>query len=176
VNGRKPVLFDRAIQPEWIDFTLANLFEGSDLVQLRRELESLLASLGLDFTTVQKTARQLQRIAGHTSPLSRERLEADYSSLQQLSPDDRHSVRLQLIFDASPFFADCSKAVRALNANGSPCITVSQLYDRVQGVYGHRGTIPRRVRSVLQTLASFDCLHNHHGAWWVVERSWLSMA
>jgi hypothetical protein len=174
VNGRKPVIFDRAVKPEWIDFALDLFLSGLGEAEMRKELESMLRANGLDFTTVQKTARQLNRFVGHKTCLGHDRLERDRQRLARLAPEDRNAIRLQLIIDASAFFADCVKALRAFAANGASSITVAQLYERVQAIYGHRGTIPRRVRNVLQTLSAFDCLHNQRGTWWVVEKSWLA--
>jgi len=174
MNGRKPVVFDRAIRPDWIDTALDRFLSGISEPELRRELESMLAAKGLDINTTQKSARQLIRLVGHKTVHSRQRLVNDYELMASMGPDDRNAIRLQLIYDASPFFADCVKAIRNLNLNGKDGVYAAELYERLQSAYGHRGTIPRRVRNVCQTLASFGCLANEDRTWRTIGGSWLS--
>ena len=171
--GRKPVMFDRALRPEWIDFVLEKYIAAADEESLKVEVRAWMDAKALGTFTAQKSARQLHRTVGFKSPLSRERLESDYARLQRLSPEARNGVRLQLVADANEFFGDCVKAIRAMRLNGSQRITATDLYERLQAIYGHRGTIPRRVRSVLQTLALFECLINESRGWLIVEDSWL---
>ncbi|RYG16491.1 hypothetical protein EON82_24945 [bacterium] len=173
MNGRVPVLFDRALRPEWIDYALERFLSSPDEAKMREELHAWLDGRGYGVYTVQKTARQLQRIVGFLSPLRRDRLEQDYDTMSRTSPDERNNVRLQLIADSNPFFADCARAIRTLKANGAESVTVAELYERLQAIYGYRGMIPRRVRYVLQTLALFGCLVNEKRVWRVIEGSWL---
>lgn len=174
MNGRKPVLFDRALKPEWIDFALERFLASKNEAELRSTLQQWLATKGYGAYTVQKTALQLQRTVGYRTSLDRERLASDLKRMSELAPDERGLIRLKLLVDANQFFADCVHAIKLLHLNGSPSVSLSQLYERLQAQYGHRGMIPRRVRYVLQTLAAFGCLENRNHAWWIVAGSGIS--
>lgn len=161
----RPILFDRALRPEWIDFALERYLASENEADLRAELKEWLGKKGLDRETAQKTTLQLQRIVGYRSAMDKTALEAAYESMCKLSPDERNAIRLSLISQNTPFFRDCVAAIRRQLLNGADRITAQDLYGRVQELYGHRGTIPRRIRAVLQTLAFFGCMENRKRAW-----------
>lgn len=161
----RPILFDRALRPEWIDFALERYLASESEAALRTELREWLGKRGLDHESAQKITLQLQRIVGYRSSMDRSALDAAYRSMCSLSPDDRNDIRLSLLSQNTPFFGDCLAAIQRQLLNGADRITVQDLYERMQELYGFRGTIPRRVRAVLQTLASFGCIENKRRSW-----------
>ena len=165
MSGRIPILFDRALRPEWIDFALEQFLSSESPAQLRTTLRKFMAAHVEGVFTQQKTALQLQRAVGYKSPLSRRDLESYYERLAALKPDARNPLRLEILCRSNAFFADCVSALRKLRASGAEYAEVGHLYERLVAIYGDRGMVHRRVRYVLQTLASFGCVTNAKGKW-----------
>lgn len=165
MNDKVPVMFDRALRPEWVDYALERFLESHSEASLRNELRGWLQKKGFGKYTVMKTALQLQRIVGYRSPMSRAELEEAYNQLRSMKPDLRQRLRLELMMKANPFFNDIVRAIQRTIQNGSDGVTMKDLYERLQAVYGFRGMIPRRVRYILQTLAFFDVLTNDQRKW-----------
>jgi hypothetical protein len=104
---------------------------------------------------------------GYRSPFTQERLESLYTRMCALSPEDRLGVRLQILTESTPFFADCVAALRKLHLLGINGIGARQLEERVAAKYGERETVSRRVRYVLQTLALLGAVENREKKWFV---------
>ena len=166
-EGRIPIMFDRAIRPEWIDFALEEFLKSESEAALRTTLRAFMAQHVDGVFTQQKTALQLQRAVGYKSPLSREELESYYLKLGALSPDERNPLRLEILCRTNPFFADNVSTLKKLRASGMQYAELKHLYERLTSIYGDRGMVHRRVRYVLQTLAGFGCVTNSKGKWWI---------
>lgn len=165
MSGRIPILFDRALRPAWIDFALEQFLVSESEAQLRTTLRKFMSSHVDGVFTQQKTALQLQRAVGYKSPLSRKELESYYERLATLKPEDRNPLRLEILCRSNQFFADCVTTLRKLRASGTEFAELKHLYERLVAIYGDRGMVHRRVRYVLQTLASFGCVTNAKGKW-----------
>jgi len=165
MSGRIPILFDRALRPDWIDFALEQYLSSESESQLRTNLRIFLAPSITSPTTIQKTALQLQRTVGYRTPLSRRELEEYYARLAAMKPDERNPLRLEILCRSNAFFLDCVKTLRKLRASGTEFVELKHLYERLVAIYGDRGMVHRRVRYVLQTLASFGCVTNAKGKW-----------
>ena len=167
MTERIPILFDRAIRPEWLDFALVQYLSAEDEASLRGVLQELISQETDSYYTIQKTALQLQRLVGFRSPIPREQLAEAYEKMLGLAPDARTCLRLSLVVRANPFFADCVAALRRLMQMGVKGVTLQDLYPRLTSKYGDRGMVPRRVRYVLQTLALLGVLENRKQRWYV---------
>lgn len=165
MSGRIPIMFDRALRPEWIDFALEQFLTSNSEAELRVVLRDFLRPLVNDPVTLQKTALQLQRTVGFRSSLSRTYLEASYDELAELKPENRTPVRLEILICSNQFFADCVTTLKKLKASGNDYAELKHLYERMVAIYGDRGMVHRRVRYVLQTLANFGCVTNAKGKW-----------
>lgn len=165
MTGRIPIMFDRAIRPEWIDFALEQFLRSANEVELREILRQFMSAHAKGVFTQQKTALQLQRAVGYKSPLSRKELESYYEEFSTLKPEDRNPLRLEILCRSNQFFADCVTTLRKLKASGIEFAELKHLYERLVAIYGDRGMVHRRVRYVLQTLASFGCVTNAKGKW-----------
>ncbi len=170
MSARVPILFDRAIRPEWIDFALEQFLKSNTEGELRATLREFLNPFVNDPVTLQKTALQLQRTVGFRSTLSRSYLEHSYIKLSEMKPDDRTSLRLEILCSSNQFFADCVNALKKLKNSGNDFAELKHLYERMVAIYGDRGMVHRRVRYVLQTLASFGCVTNANGKWHIEDR------
>jgi len=167
MSERKPVLFDRALKPEWVDFALDRFVQSGSEKELRDELRGWLQAKGFGFYTVSKTALQLQRTVGYRSPLPRRELEDAYATMRELVPEARRDLRLALVLKANRFLADVHACMKRAKLNGVAGLTVQELYERMQSEYGYRGMIPRRVRYALQTLVHFGVVE-HTGKRWAL--------
>jgi len=167
-------MFDRSIRPEWIDFALEQYLRSDSEAQLRESLRNFLRPLVNDPQTLQKTALQLQRTVGFRSRLSHQSLEGYYDQLSSMQPDKRNPVRLEILCRSNEFFADCVRVLRKLKASGTEFAELRHLYERLVVIYGDRGMVHRRVRYVIQTLASFGSV-THCGRTWRVEESLLDV-
>ncbi len=161
----RPVMFDRPLRPEWVDHTLEQYMHSPSERALRILLREWLNTKGMGAYTAQKTALQLQRIAGFRSSLDRETLSKYHKAMSALAPDDRRSLRMELMLSTCPFFKDCVGVIQRMLLNGAQAVQMRDLYARVQDIYGYRGTIPRRVRSVMQTLAQFGYMEKTPKGW-----------
>jgi hypothetical protein len=170
MSGRIPILFDRALQPQWIDFALEQFLSSESEAALRATLRKFMSAHAEGVFTQQKTALQLQRAVGYKSPLSRKNLECYYDALALLKPDDRNPLRLEILCRSNTFFADNVATLRKLRASGAESVELRHLYDRLTAIYGDRGMVHRRVRYVLQTLASFGFVTNAKGKWHIEDR------
>lgn len=176
MTERIPILFDRAVRPEWLDYALAQYLISENEAALRDVLHDLIAQETESYYTIQKTALQLQRLVGFRSPISREQLSQAYEKMRNLSPDERKCTRIALMIKANPFFADCITTIKKLHEMGVEGISLQDLYPRLTSKYGDRGMVPRRVRYVLQTLALHEILENRKQKWYVQAPECLSVS
>ncbi len=165
MSGRIPILYDRALRPEWIDFALEQYLTSSSEATLRKTLRDFLQSSISSQQTLQKTALQLQRAVGYRTSLTRIDLENYYQQLAALEPKERNPLRLEILCRSNPFFLDCVNSLRKLRASGAEYAELKHLYERLITIYGDRGMVHRRVRYVLQTLATFGFVTNAKGKW-----------
>lgn len=169
MNERIPVMFDRMLRPEWVDYALEQYLASENEADLRRNLHEYLGGQVAGVYTVQKAARQLQRTVGFASPLSRQELEQTYQRLCSLAPSERTAVRLELLIKTTPFLADCVAALRKLKVLGVHGVDLGQMYERLVEKYGDRAMVYRRVRYVLQTLAMMGVVENRDHKWWLTD-------
>jgi hypothetical protein len=165
MNDRRPILFDRALKPEWLDYALAEYAQADDEVALREALRSHLATSVKAGYQLQKTTLQLQRVAGFRSSIPRDRLLAFLVELRQLPPDARASVRVRLLCESNPFVHDLVGVLLKLHDLGQKAVTLGQVTERMADQYGHRGMVPRRVRYVLQTLHNLGAVEHGPNRW-----------
>jgi hypothetical protein len=171
MNERIPVLFDRMLRPEWIDFALEQYIKCSDPAVHRRTLREYLAPQVQGEVSRQKIVRQLQRSVGHLSPLSEDRLRGLYDTMRTLAPEERGPLRVQILEEATPFFADCLGALRRLRATGTNGVEIKHLYDRLIEKYGDREMVYRRVRYVLQTLVLLGAVSHKGQKWFLTDHT-----
>lgn len=174
MSARIPVNFDRALQPEWIDYALARFADAPDRESHREALREHLRQEITSSEILRKTVRQLQQYTGYLSPLSRAQLLAVYEQMSGRAPTQRDPLRLRLLTASNPFFADCVAAIRNLDALGVDGVERQQIVERLIAKYGDRGTIPRSVAAALTTLARLRVLENRKRKWFVIDRSALS--
>ena len=165
MTDRIPILFDRALRPEWLDFALEQSVQYANPARQRQALRTYLEPRIKGREALDKTVTQLQRVVGARSPLPQERRLALYEAMGRLSPDERTPLRLQLLLGASPFFADCVAGIRKMSLLGTHGITVGQLNERLVAKYGDRAIVPRSTHTVLQTLALLGALTNKDRRW-----------
>lgn len=168
MNERIPILFERTLRPEWIDFALEQYLSSKNADELRQKLHAYLAPQVKGVQTVEKAARQLQRTVGFASPIPRDELERAYQELSALAPSERTLIRLRLLTRATPFVADCVSALRKLKVLGVRGVTVQQMYERMAARYGDRSTVYPSVRRVLRTLALMGVVENREHKWWLL--------
>lgn len=166
--ARIPVFYDRELKPEWIDYALEHFVQSGDAAGLRATLRERLAPEIPCATSLRKVISQLEQTVGYRSPLSREQLLKAHAEMSKLPPDHRSAIRLRLLVKSNKFVADCVAAIRKLHRIGVDGIESKQMYDRLTALYGERGTIPRRVRYVLKTLANLGILENRDKKWFVI--------
>src|SRR5438067_839510 len=115
----------------------------------------------------QGTAGQLQRTVGFKSSLSRERRAAFYCRMSEVAPDQRASLRLQLLAESTPFVDDCLTAMKKLVLLGVMGVEMKHIYERLVAKYGDRSMVYRRVRYVLQTLALLGIVEYREKRWFL---------
>ena len=169
MNQRIPVMYDRALRPEWIDFALDNYLRATEEPTYRKALADHLRPQILGVDALRKTVGQLQRIVGFTSPVPRPRLSEIHCEMLSLSPDKRADLRLQLLLEASPFVTDSLEAMQRLALLGVDGIEIKHIYDRLSSRYGDRSIVYRSVRHVLQTLAFFGVVENRDKKWFLIQ-------
>lgn len=163
-----PVMFDRVMRPEWLDYALSKYVSSSDKAELNDRLRDYLSKEIKTPTSLRKTVSQLQRTVGFLSVISHVELVVAHDQMKNLAPTERGQLRLELLERANPFVADCVNVLRKLSLIGVHMVSATDLYDRLSAQYGDRGTIPRRVRYVLSTLKLFGFVTNEKGKWrWV---------
>jgi hypothetical protein len=167
MNERIPVQFDRALRPEWIDFALEQRFQTDDEKALRRVLRDYLEPQIKGTEALQKTIGQLQRTVGHRAALPETRLREFHVEMGKLPPEARTPIRLAILTESHPFFADCYAALQKLHALGVEGVTLQQMYERIVARYGDRGTVFRCVRYALQTLAFLGVVRNQNRRWYL---------
>ena len=160
-----PIRFDRALRPEWLDFALEQFIRRPDEASQRQALREYLQPQVVGKEALDKIITQLQRIVGPRSPMPREHLCARHERMGQLAPDQRAPIRLSLLTEASPFFADCVLAVRRMGLLSADGFTAGQLNERLVAKYGDRAIVPRATQHVLQTLALLGALVNKDRRW-----------
>ena len=165
MSGHLPILFDRALRPEWLDFALASASSVTTEAEFREILRHHLQPLIPQAVSLRKTVMLLQRTVGFRSPLSRETIAAHAQELLALAPDARTSVRLRLLISANPFVADCVTAMLLSCQAGQSAMDLGGLTERIERRYGQRGSVARRVRYVLQSLTALGGVA-HEGRLW----------
>ena len=165
MNERIPILYDMSLRLEWIDFALEQYLKCPDEAAHRQVLRQYLFTQMAGKESAIKTASQLQRSVGHRSSIPKTRLETLYWQMSALASEERTSIRLQILEEATPFFADCVAALRKLKLLGIEGVTLRQMEERLTAKYGERETVQRRVRYVLQTLALLDVIENREKRW-----------
>lgn len=171
MNERIPVLFDRMLRPEWIDYALEQYVSCRDPVVHRQLLREYLRNQVDGEESKRKIVRQLQRSVGHLSTIPKERLERLYQEMSVLAPKDRTRIRLQVLQEATPFVADCVSALRRLHALGMDGVEIKHLYERLVERYGEREMVFRRVRYVLQTLVLLGIVRHEGRKWFLVDEA-----
>lgn len=169
MNARIPVMYDRALKPEWIDYALEQYINAPDEHTLSKILRDYLEIEITTATSLRKTISQLQHCVGFLSPLPKEKLLLAYDQMKKLAPSQRKEIRFKLLVETTPFIADVVGAIRKITALGVEGIEVKQLYERLIERYGERGTIPRRVRYVLKTLANMGIIENKNKKWYIID-------
>jgi len=160
-----PIRFDRALRPEWLDFALEQFIRRPDEASQRQALREYLEPQITGKEALDKTITQLQRIVGSLSPVSQDSLCVSHKMMGQLAPDQRTPIRLSLLMQASPFFADCVVAIRKMELISTNGFTTRQLIERLIAKYGDRAIVPRATQHVLQTLALLGALVNKDRRW-----------
>ena len=168
MNDRIPVMYDRALRPEWIDFALEQYLQSTNEDALRKVLCDYLRPQVRGIETVTKTARQLQRTVGYKSCLTRDKLAAIHRRMSAISPDQRAPLRLQLLSESTPFVDDCMTAMKRLAVLGVKGVKIEHIYERLVAKYGDRSMVYRRVRYVLQTLAFLGVVENRNQRWFLI--------
>lgn len=169
MNERIPVMYDRALHPEWIDFALEQYLRAEDEDALRKVLCDYLRPQIQGVETINKTARQLQRTVGFRSSLSKERLTEIYCQMSAMAPDQRAALRLQLLTKSTPFVEDCLTAMKRIALLGVKGVEIKHIYERLVAKYGDRSMVYRRVRYVLQTLALCKVVEYREKCWFLIE-------
>jgi hypothetical protein len=169
MKNRLIVQFDAAILPEWIDFGLEKFIQSSSEVELRNLLRNFLGPQIGDDVTLNKTVLQIQRICGYRSTEKRETLEHFLSELGEIDASKRNTIRFKLLMESNTFFSDCVDCLKRLQSSGVEQIEIKHVYERMTRKYGDREAIRRRVRLVMQTLASFNVIEKKMGKWILTE-------
>ncbi len=169
MNVGIPIRYDMMLRPEWIDYALEQYFQQPDVSAHRKVVHTFLEGQIKGQRAAVKTAAQLLQNVGANSSISRDRLEAYYQQMSRLSPDERSLIRLCIMEESSPFFADCVIALRKLDTLGVKCVGVRQLYERITAKYGDRDTVYRRVRYVLTTLLHLGAVENRDKGWYLTD-------
>lgn len=165
MNERIPVMYDRELRPEWIDYALEQSLRVSDKKALSQMLRAYLCEQITSPTSLRTVVSQLQQIVGFRSPLSRDQLQAYYDEMSRLAPDQRVALRFRLVMVTTPFVADVVNVLKKLATVGEKAVSARQLYERMIAIYGDRGTIPPRVRYVLQTLVNLGVMEHRAHKW-----------
>lgn len=168
MTARIPVFYDRELKPEWIDYALEQFVQSSDAQELKQALRQRLSHEITCATSLRKVISQLEQTVGYRSQLSREQLLKAYDEMSKVPSDQRNTMRVKLLVKSNKFVADCLSAIKKLHRLGVDGIESNQLYERLGSLYGERGTIPRRVRYVLKTLANLGVLENREKKWFVI--------
>lgn len=167
MNERIPLLYDMVLRPEWIDFALEQWVKKPDEGTHRNCLREYLSGQVKGQEALVKTASQLQRNVGPRSRISQERLRELHQEMAKLAPEDRSTIRLTILEESTPFFADTVSALRKLELVGVTEVPVRQLYERVSARYGDRVSVRRRLQYVLQTLSNLGVIRRVGRSWHV---------
>ena len=97
--------------------------------------------------------------------IPKDRLEELYRRMSALAPEERTAIRLQILEESTPFFADCVAALRKLKLLGMECVSLSQMAERLTAKYGERETVHRRLLYVLKTLSLLGVIENRDNRW-----------
>lgn len=170
MNHRIPILFDRALLPEWIDFALEQYLHTSDETAFKKVLIEHLEPEFNGKDALRKTIDQIQRVVGYRSLIAHEKRAATYSKMINLPPDKRADLRLQLLLESSPFVTDCFDTLKRLDILGVNGIEIKLVKERVSALYGDRYTVYRCVERAFQTLASFGFIESRDKKWYLTIR------
>jgi endonuclease III len=167
MKERIPIVFSAGLRPEWIDFALEQYLSSDNIEAYRQALQDYLSAQIKAEATREKTVSLLQRCVGYRSEMTREQLQELYEQMHTIPSDERNAIRLHIISASVPFFADCVTAIKKIGLLGIKGIEISQIYERLVAKYGERGTVYRRVRYVLQTLAFLGVVTNRERRWYL---------
>ena len=165
MNERIPILYDMTLRPEWIDFALEQYLTCPDEATHRKVLREYLFAQLAGREAAIKTATQLQRNVGYRSPISKERLKDLYKQMSMLASEERTAIRLQILEESSPFFADCISALRKLKLLGMNGVNLREMEERLSAKYGERETVQRRIQYVFRTLALLGVIEYRNRRW-----------
>lgn len=168
MTDRIPVMFDRALKPQWIDYGLSVRFTARSESQFAEVVRTQIADELGGPDALRKTVGLLQRTVGFRSSITESRLHWFFDKMASCSPDGRSHLRLQLLKEAHPFFADCTNAMDRLGNAGTAGIDLRTLYDRITPLYGERDTVRRCVRYVLTTLLMLGYARNESRRWYYI--------
>lgn len=152
MTGHLPLRFDGVLRPEWVDFAVAYVAASSSEQEYLQGLRSHLAPHIAGRVALAKSVTLLQQTVGFRSPLGREHIVECAREMALLSPEGRTILRLRLVLEASPFFADCAAILVRFAAASDQPIAFGDILERVERRYGQRGSVRRRVHYVLHSL------------------------
>ena len=161
------LLFDRALEPEWIDYALEQWIVNPDGDDHRRKLKTYLESRLQGPDAIRKSVNQLQRAIGPNSPIPPERLSLFYQTMSDLAPDARREIRLAILEESSVFFADCLNAFRRIALLGGG-VTSGQIIERIISKHGDRSAVRRSAERALQTLGDLG-VAQRQGKIWILD-------
>ncbi|MHB1455404.1 MAG: hypothetical protein ACYC0V_00655 [Armatimonadota bacterium] len=168
MTARIPVFYDRELKPEWIDYALEQFVQSSNAQDMKQTLRQRLSNEIECATSLRKIISQLEQTVGYRSQLSREKLIEIYSGMSKVPSIERNPMRIRILIDSNKFIADCLSAIQKIHRLGVDGIEAKELYERIEAIYGERGTIPRRIRYVLRTLANMGILEKKDRKWFVI--------
>ena len=167
MSQRIPIMYDRPLRPEWIDYALEQYLKAENEVMLRKTLFEYLRPQIRGVETLEKTALQLQRTVGFKSSITKTRLAETYCQMSELSPDQRLALRVRLLSEATPFVDDCLTAMERLAVLGVKGVETKHIYERISSKYGDRSMVYRGVRYVLQTLTLCGVVEHRDKRWFL---------
>ena len=165
MTGHLPLRFDGVLRPEWIDFAVVTVASCSTEQEFLQKLRSHLAPHIAGREALTKSVTLLQQTVGYRSPLGRDRIVACAAEMERLSPERRTIVRLRLVLDASPFFADCAGVLVRFAAASDQPMAFGDLLERIERRYGQRGSVRRRVHYVLHSMLHLGGAVRRAGGW-----------
>ena len=147
-----PIKFDRAVRPEWIDFTLETLCStGFDVARTRRMVREQLAGQVEGQEALNKTITQVMRVVSTDSSWSREDLEALRKQMARHAPSQRTEFHLRLL-RANPFFNDFCATLSRLADLGTTQMPMAPVKQRIHALYGDKPNVRHSLFYAFQTL------------------------
>jgi hypothetical protein len=158
---RKAIGLDRKIKLEWLDATADWAAQGFSIPEIRSKLHELLerevageGSHSARGKTITVLLHVWVLVPDHLVPLRDDGLRL----LRGLSGQDRLPLHWGMCIASYPFFRDvASTSGRLLALQGTAAL--SQITQRMAGVWGERSTLIRAVQRVLRSLVLWGILH-----------------